>query len=149
MYKGFHISHEYSLWKDLSMGTIIFYLVTLTLVFDLLNESFNFGCIFWLVGTRALTFHMTFSWPWWVPKYLTLWPWPWYLTYLLHCKTFNLSYIFWMVCTRALVFCMSVSSDKTFLWVPTDLTLWPWPWCLVYIIKTLTCLYLLNSMSMY
>jgi hypothetical protein len=37
----------------------IFDLVTLTLVIDLHIENFNLGYIFWLVGTRALTFHMS------------------------------------------------------------------------------------------
>jgi hypothetical protein len=31
---------------------------TLTLVFDLLIENFNLDYIFWLVGTRTLTFHL-------------------------------------------------------------------------------------------
>jgi hypothetical protein len=56
-------------WVQIKM----FYLVTLTLVFDLLLENFNLGYIFWLLGTctGALTFHLivlcekTFSW---VPK---------------------------------------------------------------------------------
>jgi hypothetical protein len=41
----------------------------------------------------------------------------------------NLShgYNFWMVCTKTLIFHMSVCCDKTFPWVPTGLTLWPWP----------------------
>jgi hypothetical protein len=45
----------------------------------------NLGYIFWLVGTRALTFLMSFpcekTFPW-VPNCLTLWAWPWCLTYL-------------------------------------------------------------------
>ena len=32
--QGFHISHVYSLWQDLSHHTIIFDLVTLTLNFE-------------------------------------------------------------------------------------------------------------------
>ena len=32
--QGFHISHVYILWQDLSHHTIIFYLVTLTLNFE-------------------------------------------------------------------------------------------------------------------
>jgi hypothetical protein len=42
------------------MGTKIFDLLTLTLVFDLLIENVNLGYIFWLVGTRALTYCMSF-----------------------------------------------------------------------------------------
>ena len=37
------ILHMYSLWQDLSHHTIIFYLVTLTLKFDLLFKNFNLG----------------------------------------------------------------------------------------------------------
>ena len=36
--------HVYSLWQDLSHGTIIFYLVTFTLKFDLLFKYFYLGC---------------------------------------------------------------------------------------------------------
>jgi hypothetical protein len=36
---------------------------------------------------------------------------------------FKLWYIFWMVGNRVLIFHMSVHCDKTFLWVPTDLTM--------------------------
>ena len=38
---------------------IFFYLVTLTLMFDLLIQDFNFGYIFWLVSTWTLTFHIS------------------------------------------------------------------------------------------
>ena len=41
--QGFDISLVYSLWQDLSHHTIIFYLVTLTLKFDLLFKNFNLG----------------------------------------------------------------------------------------------------------
>jgi hypothetical protein len=51
--------------------------------------------------------------------------------------TFNLGYNFQMVCTRMLIFHMSVSCDKIFSWVPKFLTMWPWPWCLTYLLKTL------------
>ena len=50
-----------------------------------------------------------------------------------------------MLCTRTLIFYMCASSDKTFLWVPTDLTLWPWLWCLTDIMKTLTMPISFNS----
>jgi hypothetical protein len=41
-------------------------------------------------------------------------------------ENFNLGYNFWMVGTRTLIFHMSIPWDKTFLWIPKDLTLWPW-----------------------
>ena len=41
--QGFYISHIYALWQDLSRHTKIFYLVTLTLKFDLLFKNFNLG----------------------------------------------------------------------------------------------------------
>ena len=34
--------------------------------------------------------------------------------------------------TGALILCRSSHSDKTFLWVPTVLILWPWPWSLAF-----------------
>jgi hypothetical protein len=40
--------------------------------------------------------------------------------------------------TGAFIFHMSVPCDKTFPWVPKKFTLWPWPWCLTYLLKTFT-----------
>jgi hypothetical protein len=52
----FDILHECSLWQDLSVDIKRFYIVTLTLVFDLLIENFNLGSIFWMVDTGTLKF---------------------------------------------------------------------------------------------
>jgi hypothetical protein len=41
-----------------------------------------------------------------------------------------------MVITRYLTFHMSIPWNKTFLWVPNVLTLWPWR--LIFLLKTLT-----------
>jgi hypothetical protein len=50
MYLGFDISHECSLWQDLSMGTKKFDHVTLTLMFDPLIKNFNLAITFkWYV----------------------------------------------------------------------------------------------------
>ena len=43
---GFHVSYVHYLWQDLSHGTIIFYLVTLTLKFDLFNLTLTFAINF-------------------------------------------------------------------------------------------------------
>ena len=56
--QGFHVSHGYSLWQDLSYITIICELVTLTLKFDLLFKNFNLGHNFWTVRDKAFIFHM-------------------------------------------------------------------------------------------
>ena len=45
--------HVYSLWQNLSQHTIIFYLVTLTLKFDLLFKNFNLGYNLWPMRDRA------------------------------------------------------------------------------------------------
>ena len=55
---GFHITHVYSLWQDLSNHTIIFDLVTLTLKFDLFFKNFKLGRNFWTSRDRAFIFHM-------------------------------------------------------------------------------------------
>ena len=59
--RGFHTSHMYSLWQDLSHYTIIFDLVTLTLKFDLLFKNFNLGHNLWTVRDMALILHMCIS----------------------------------------------------------------------------------------
>jgi hypothetical protein len=53
-------------------------------------------------------------------------------------QNFNLGYNFWMVSTTVLIFHMGILCDKTFPWVQNFLTLWPWPWCLIYLLKSLT-----------
>jgi hypothetical protein len=63
------------------------------------------------------------------------------LVFDLFIKNSNLGYIFWMVCTRNIIFDMSFSPGKSFPRVPTDLTLWPWPWCLTYILKKINHVY--------
>ena len=61
--QGFHISHVYFLWQDLSLHTIIFDLVTLTLKFDLFFKNFNLGHILWIPCKK--TFHT-------IPLFFTL-----------------------------------------------------------------------------
>jgi hypothetical protein len=51
-------------------------------------------------------------------------------------KNFTLGNNFWIVSTRALIFHMSIPCDKTFPLVSNILTLWPWTWCLTYLLKT-------------
>ena len=71
-------------WKILSVGTIIFDPVTLTLEFDPFFENFNLANNFWKLSARALIFHMSIpcdkTFPW-VSLFLTLWLWPWSLTH--------------------------------------------------------------------
>ena len=50
-----------------------------------------------------------------VPKILTLWPWPWLLTYLCLKKKLNLGYNFWTKRDRAFIFHMCIFCAKTFL----------------------------------
>ena len=56
--QGFHISHVYSLWQDLSHHAIIFYLVTLTLNFDLLFKDFALGHNLWTMRDGAFILHI-------------------------------------------------------------------------------------------
>ena len=56
--ESLYIAHVYSLWQDLSYGTIIFYHVTLTLKFDLLLTNFNLGHNFLTRRGRAFILHM-------------------------------------------------------------------------------------------
>jgi hypothetical protein len=142
----FHCSHEYSLWHDLPVSTKMFDLVSVvTLVFDLLIENFNLGCIFWMVGT----FHgYQKSWP----CDLDLCVWPSYCFVCLFIAAwaiFQLSggchHYRWQGCkfrpmlgaqghwknwsylcllnSRYLDFDISLECDKIFSWVPADVTL--------------------------
>jgi hypothetical protein len=52
------------------------------------------------------------------------------LVFDLHIDNFNHSYMLWLVCTKTLICHMSVCCDKSFQWIPTGLTLWPWSLCL-------------------
>ena len=46
-----------------------------------------------------------------------------------------------ILCFDALIFHINIPCDKTFLWVPIFLKLWPWPWSLThYFFKTLPLL---------
>ena len=82
--RAFIFSYVHSLWQDLSMDTKIFDLVTLTLKFDLLLKNFNLGHSF--LTRRGRTFILHICIPYdktflFIQKILTLWPWPWSLTY--------------------------------------------------------------------
>jgi hypothetical protein len=52
------ISYVCSLWQELSNGTKMFDLVTLTSKFDPHFKNFNFGHIFWMISDWAFLFHM-------------------------------------------------------------------------------------------
>ena len=71
-----------------------------------------------------------------VPKNLTLWPWPWLLTYFW--KKLNLGYNFWTKRDKAFILQVCIPCGKTFLSIPNILTVWPWPWLLTYFWKNLT-----------
>ena len=100
-----------------------------------------------------------------VPKNLTLWPWPWLLTYFWKNLTLDITfepnlsvctkkietltltfdlllkkligYNFWAKRDKAFILHMLVPCDKTFLSVPKKFTFWPWPWLLTYFWKKL------------
>ena len=64
-WKTFNLGHNflttsdvYSLWQDLSHGTVMFDLMTLTLKFDLLLEKINLGYNFLTTSDRAFKLHM-------------------------------------------------------------------------------------------
>jgi hypothetical protein len=154
LFKNFNIGHIVgmasdrdficvcTLWQDLSVGTIIFYLVTLTLKFDPLFKNFNIGHIIWLASDRVFIFHMcvlydkTFLM---VPKFLTMWPWPWSLTHF--SKTLTLAILFeWQVIGLSYFICVFLMT-RPFYWYqicgPFDLEVWPtfqkllhWPYIL-------------------
>ena len=91
------------------MGTNNLTLWTWSLTFFLKNLKLANN--FWTVSSRIWCFT-------WVPTIVTL-----TLEFDLLFENFN---NIWIVCAKALIFHMSIFSIKTFLWVPTFLTLWPW-----------------------
>ena len=114
---GFHISHVYSLWRDLSVSTKKFDLVTFTLTFDLHYENFNLGHNFRTVIGTAFIFLMcipcykTFAL---VPKFVTV-------TFDLYFENFNFDHNYWTITDMAFIFHMCIRvipCDKTFPSVP-------------------------------
>ena len=57
------------------------------------------------------------------------------LTFDLLLKKLNLGYNFWTKRDKAFILHMLVPCDKTFLSIPKNLTLWPWPWLLTFFWK--------------
>ena len=122
----------YYLWQDLSHGTIIFDLVTLTLKFDLLLKNFNLGYNFLIRSDWAFILHMciacdkTFHM---VPSFFTLWPWPWSLTYFWKTLTLAITFLSVVVglsyCTCVLLETRPFTLYHNFL--PRDLDLEVWP----------------------
>ena len=60
---------------------------------------------------------------------------PFWILHLSYFENLNLANNIWTVNTRTLIFHSSFFWDKTFLWVPTFMTLRPWPWSLTYFIE--------------
>ena len=122
----------YFLWQDVSVGNKFFYLVTLTLTFDLLLKKLNLDHNFWTKRDRAFIFHMCISCDKTFLsklKFLTSWPWPWLLTYFwknltlaitFEPKEIGLSY-FTCVFLVARPFCWK----QNFLPHDLDLDFWP------------------------
>ena len=126
------ILHKYSLWQGHSMGTNIFYLVTLTLI-----------CLLKTL-TLVITFEQWMLELWYFTGvFLVTRPFRCYQHFLplefnLFSKNSNLANNFWIVIT--LILHMNISCDKVFQYILIFLTLWPWPWRLAYFVKTWTFL---------
>jgi hypothetical protein len=117
----FHMS-TYSLWQDLFMGTNIF--DHLTLVFNPLAENLNLGYIIWMVGTRALTFLMSFPCNetiLWVPKKLNLWPWAWCMIYFFKTLVISFKWLWYFI--QVFLWTRLFHGDQR-IW-PCDLGVWP------------------------
>ena len=88
----------------LSMGTIIFDPVTLTLEFCRFFLKILTLLITWIVSARAWIFHMS------IP-----------------CDKTFLRFHYFLINIRVFILHMSISCDKIFLLVSRYLFLWPWP----------------------
>ena len=115
-----------------------FDLVTLTLIFDLLLKKLNLGYNFWTKRDKAFILHMlvpcdkTFL-P--VPKNLTLWPWPWLLTYFW--KKLNLGYNLWTKIHKSFIAHICIPCGKTFLSIPKNFDLVTLTWTFDLLLKKL------------
>jgi hypothetical protein len=114
--------------EDRRVGAYCFCIVCPSII----PKNFNLGFNLLMVRTRALKFHKSIfcdtTFPR-VPQKLTLWLWPWCLTYCLKALTMAISfewYVLGLSCFTWVFYC-----DKTFPWVPTgltcDLDLYVWP----------------------
>ena len=121
--KSFYISHEYSLWQDLSMGASIFYPVTWPWRFTSFLKTFTIIISF----EQPVLELWYFTWVFFVTKpfygYQHLLPCDLDLVTLtlefdLFSKNFNLANNFWTVSARVLLFHLSIFCDKFFLWIP-------------------------------
>ena len=125
--QGFHISHVYSLWQDLSHHSINFDPVILTLKFDLLFKNFNLGHNLW--PQKRHGFHISHVYSQWqdlslhsiIFDLVTL-----ILNFDLLFKNFNHSYNLWTVRDRDFIFHICIPCDNTFHTIPYFLTDWPW-----------------------
>jgi hypothetical protein len=158
---GLWYFYECLLWQALSVGTNWFGHVTLTFILKtlwyVLGLWYFYECLLWQalsVGTNwfghvTLTFILKTCYMFWMVC-IRIWHFSWMfvdlsvgtnkselLTFVFDQSTesIDIGYIFWMVCTRSVIFHISFPWDKTFPWVPTNLTLWPWPWSLTYTLK--------------
>ena len=134
--QGFHISHVYTLWQDLSHHNIIFDLVTLTLKFDLLFKNFNLGHNLWIMRDRALIFHMSLKGQDLSHHTIIFYLVTLTLKFDLLFKNFNLGHNLWNVRERAFIFHMSILRDKTFYIITKFLTKWPWLCCHSYLVAS-------------
>ena len=122
--------------KTFHVVPYFFYLVTLT--FGLLLKNCITLAITFLPEVKGLSyctcaFPVTrpFTWyPDFWPRDLDLEVWP-------TLKNFNLGHNFLTRSDRAFILHMCIPCDKTFHIVLYFLTLWPWPWSLIYFWKTL------------
>ena len=87
----------------------------------------------WVLQLWYFTWIKTLTW---VLKLFSLSPWN--LTFF---QNFNIATCnkFWIVCSKVLIFRKSIFCKEAFSWVPTSLTLWPWPWILRLPFEKINC----------
>ena len=113
----FHMTFVYSLWQDLSHQTIIFYLVTLTLKFDLLFKNLNFGHNLWPCKT-GLSFFTCVLWQDLLRHSIIFDLVTLNLKFDLLFKNFSLGHNLWTLRDKAFIFHMCIPCDKTFHTIP-------------------------------
>ena len=118
----FYTKYHLFLCPDMEFGDIFFCPVCQSAYLSV-EKNFYLGHNFWTVRERNFIFGMhthRIKPNQMTSRSMTLWPWPWHLTYIKN--YFNLYHYFWTSRVRVFIMKMCIPCDKAFLLIPKFLT---------------------------